>query len=136
MNAQGSSVFDTTYIDTLTDRINKLDACSDLKKLADEALASFQAQINAIEDEMAALKPIAQLLENPAADLAKIATWISDFIEGVLKPTYQPYITMEQQIAAAVTAYAKLLAAIEQAAERIGACVVEAPALVVSDVTN
>ncbi|GAN90958.1 hypothetical protein Gbfr_022_002 [Gluconobacter frateurii M-2] len=134
MNSQGSDSFDSKYIESLTDRIKKIDSCGELKRLAEEVLPSFQSQVSAVESQIAALKPIVELLENPAAELPKILSWIEKFIEAVLKPAYQPVITMEKQLVEAAEAYARLIAAFAEAAARIGECVVEAPALIVSEV--
>lgn len=136
MNAQGTQIFDTSYIDSLTDQVNQIDVCADLQAFENRVMAEIQAQISSVESQMAFLEPIVEILENPAAALDKIVEWIGKFIDHVLKPIYQPYLTMVTQIEQAVQAVANLTAAIENAASRIGSCVVSAPGLVLSDATN
>lgn len=135
MNAQGKTLIDTSYIDNLVKQINEIDVCSDLQRIVSEAMASIQAQLDAIEDQVAFIKPILKILTNPGAALQEIVTWISDFIDSVLKPMYQPYLTMVAQVEATVEAIAAIPVAVAQAAERIGECVVELPSIVVSQVS-
>lgn len=136
MNAQGSQIFDTSYINSLTDQVNQIDICADLQAFEQRVMSEIQAQISAVEAQMAFLEPIVEILQNPEAALDKIVEWIGKFIESVLKPIYQPYLTMVSQIEQAVQAVANLTAAIENAANRIGSCVVSAPGLILSDATN
>lgn len=124
MAVQGSEIFNTAYIDSLVKKINAIDLCSDLQAFEKEVMKEIQGQLNVLEKQLSALSPIADLLESPSADLAKIVTWISDFIDGVLKPMYQPVVTMTEQVVQYTEAVARLTAAIEAAATRIGECAI------------
>lgn len=130
-NPQGST-FDTAYIDSLTKQVEGISVCEDLQKFSSEVMADVQAQLSAMEKQLEALSPIADLLTAPGADLEKIVTWISDFISGVLKPMYQPYVTITAQIAQTTAAVARLETAIENKAAEITSCAVSIPSVVAS----
>lgn len=135
MAVQGSEIFNTAYIDSLVKKIDAIDLCSDLQKFEKEVMMEIQGQLNVLEKQLSALSPIADLLESPSVDLAKIVTWISDFIDGVLKPMYQPVVTMTEQVIQYTEAVARLTTAIEGAATRIGACVITTTEVTVPTVT-
>lgn len=130
MTAQRSQVFDTQTIDNLVKRIDGIDICKDLQDAVDSVFADLNDQIKAVEEQMAFIKPIVELLENPAAEIPKIIEWIGKFIETVLKPMYQPYLTMAKQVDAYAEAIARLTAAVTNAAARIGSCSITLPAAV------
>jgi len=125
---QGSS-FDAAYIDSLTKQVEGISVCSELQEFMSDVVADLNRQLDALKAQMEALAPIAKLLENPAAELPKIASWIGDFIEGVLKPMYQPHVTMASQIEQTIAAVSKLEAAVVAKAEEIGSCAVTMPSL-------
>lgn len=129
MTAQGSQIFDTQTIDNLVKRIDGIDICRDLQDAVDSVFADLNGQIKAVEEQMAFIKPIVELLENPAAEIPKIIEWIGKFIETVLKPMYQPYLTMAEQVEAYAEAVARLTTAVTNAAARIGSCSITLPAV-------
>ena len=135
-NPQGSQVFDTTYIDNATKQLDSIDVCKDLQDFMNKEMKDIQDQVNGLESQMKWVKPLMELLTAPEADLQKIVTWISDFITAYMKPMVAPYITYAQQIQKCVEAVAKLTAAAENAAQRIGSCVLSLPALAVPDVSG
>ena len=113
----------TAFFDNLTAQVNALDVCSELQALADEAMAALQAQITAIEQQIAALLPVITI---PEANLGAIITWITNFVA--------PYIAASEayaaQAAQMATSIAALASAIENAASRITHCTVTVPSIV------
>ena len=128
MVPQGSTLVDTQYFANLTARINGINVCSELQTVVDEAYASIQAQISAIENQVALLLPIAALLEIPT-DLASALSWIEKMVNGLIKPLYVPYATYVAQLAQLIEVTAALAVAIENAAARLKNCSITVPPL-------
>jgi prefoldin subunit 5 len=119
MIAQGSSGFDAAYFNSLTQEINSIDGCAALQALVNEAMASLQAQISAIEHEIAKLLPIITI----PTDLPSVITWITNFIAPELA-AYNAYLTQLTSMLAAIT---NLVTAIENAAARLEGCSITVP---------
>ena len=136
MGQSQGGIFDTAYIDSLTKQVEGISVCSELQDFIDDAIGDLKKQLSAVEDQIKALEPIAELLENPAAELPKIVSWIGNLIEGVLKPMYQPVITMATQIEQTAEAITKLEAAVATKAEEIGSCIIDLPSQAITDVTG
>ena len=136
MGQSQGSAFDTSYIDSLTKQVEGISVCSELQDFINDAMSDLKKQLSAVEDQIKALEPIAELLENPAAELPKIVAWIGNFIEGVLKPMYQPVVTMAEQIEQTAEAITKLEAAVVSKASEIGSCVINLPSNAVNDLTG
>lgn len=135
-NPQGSEIFDVEYINNLTKQLDNIDVCKDLQDFMASVMKKIQDQVNGLEEQLAWIKPLAELIIHPEAALQEILNWIIKVIENFFKPMLQPAITMAKQIEACIEAVAKLTAAAENAAQRIGSCVLSLPALAVSDVSG
>lgn len=121
------------YINSLTAEIKAVDTCEELDALAKKAAKAISARMSGANSELATLKPILDLLENPAADLVKIAQWIGDFINTVLKPYYAPVVALAKEVEQDTAAVAQLTAAVAEKAAEIGSCAATFPATVVGD---
>ena len=131
MTPQGSSLIDTSTIDNLIARVQATNICADLQALATRAMASLQAHITAIEQQIALLAPIEALLEIPT-DLGSVLSWIEKLVTAQIRPQFQAqlnYVAGRAQLGAKVGERA---AAATAAAARIGNCAAQAPALVVA----
>jgi phage-related protein len=128
MLAQGTSQSDGDYFTALTARINAIDVCSELQEVVDEAMASIQAEKNAIEAQITALLPILNLLTLPT-DLPSVLTWISNLVNHLIGPIVVPYETYLAQVTTLISEVSALATAIENAANRIKSCSITIPPL-------
>lgn len=126
MNPQGSSIINTQYFDKLTQQINSINTCAELQIVVNQAMATFQAQITALEQQLIDLLPAQALLTVPH-DLASVITWITGMINMTVGPLYQTYLTYTAQLTALLGAIANLTAAMENAATRIEHCTIVIP---------
>lgn len=133
MQAQGTAPLNTTVIDNLIAEINAVDVCSDLQALVTKAMASLQADLDGISDQLNVLKPIQDLLTVPT-DLPSVLTWAQKVINNIITPMYKPYITSIHQLTTLISKIAELTAAIENAGGRIVSCAVSLPALAIPSV--
>lgn len=107
-------------------RIDAVATCEDLRDaaLALDAVAAVQAEIN---KRLAELQPMLALLEPPSANLTKLATWITDYIQAVLTPYLRPYALYAAQLALVASEAAALAAAIEAKNKQLGNCDLSLP---------
>nr|GAT43694.1 predicted protein [Mycena chlorophos] len=125
----GSALLDLQYFSSLKARIQASSGCAELQALADEAVASVNANIAAIESQLAFLEPILALLAAPGADLSKLATWIESFITAFLTPYIVPYTTYATQLTEQAAQMALIAAAIAEMAASFEHCTVTIPAV-------
>lgn len=119
MQPQGTAPVNADYFDKLTTQINSIDLCADLQALVNGVMASLQAEISAIEEEIAAILP---LLTIPT-DLGSVITWITNFIA----PMQAAYTKFVAQLAAMLAKITALTDAIASAASRITSCSITIP---------
>ena len=124
MQPQGTSLLNTAWIDELTNDINQIDACAALQALVNTAMATLQAEVNAIEAQIAALLPLIVIPTN----LAGVIAWITKFID----PQIQAYLNYVAQLEQLLTAIAALTQAIQGAAERLTHCSITVPSIQVA----
>lgn len=96
MQQQSQSLINTAYLRNLLAEIQSINTCAELQKLADGAIATLEAQLAALIEQMAVLEPIQALLEIPS-DLGAIIGWITNFIDCVLRPMFAAYLTLAAQ---------------------------------------
>jgi len=123
MNPQGSGVINTAYLDSLDKQVDSISSCSELQQFAASSLASLQAQLTAINAQIAALAPIQALL-NPPTSPGEAISWIGNYIEHVLTPMYQPSVTSAEQLAALTSRIASLSQKIVSKATSFSQCTV------------
>ncbi len=111
--------FNTVWMDQLADDIASVNGCAALQALVNTAMATLQAELNAIEAQIAALLPVITIPTN----LSEVIQWIENFI-APLAAAYQTYLA---QVAALVAAVAKLTTAIEKAASSFTNCSINVP---------
>jgi hypothetical protein len=125
---QGSANLNPHYFDDLIDQINRISLCAELQEVVNTVMADLQAEKNAIEAQIEALLPIAELLSLPT-DLGSVISWIGNLVNSVIKPIYQPYLTYAEQLIAFATQIARLISAIEAAAARLESCSITIPVI-------
>lgn len=127
MIPQGEAILDLQYFTSLKTRINAVSGCAELQALADEEIASVNANIAGIEAQIALLEPILALLTAPGADLTKLATWIQNFITSFLTPYIVPYTTYATQLTEQAAQMAMIVTAITEMATSFESCSISMP---------
>lgn len=115
------------YFQNLTKQIEHVGSCDRLQELATEALSAVMAEQAAVQAQIDALQPILALLQPPTANLTAIVTWITDFVNGFLKPIVKPYEIYTVDLAAIAQQLADLQSAIQSAQLRFPSCNVSLP---------
>lgn len=126
MNPQGTAPINTSYYTAMTTRVNAAKSCGELQALAKQLMDSLNAESGALTAQLAFLQPLEALLSAPT-DLPKLLTWVSTFINTVLRPMYAPYLTLVAQLPLREAAVAELLAAIAAKAASFDSCTVTPP---------
>ena len=121
MQPQGAAVVNTAYFDALTAEINAIDTCAALQAIVNTAMASLQAEVTAIESQIAALVPLITIPTN----LAGVITWITNFAGPIIR-TSENYAAQLTQTLAAIE---RLSSAIEAAAGRLTSCSISVPSI-------
>ena len=124
MQPQGSSLVNAAYFEQLTADVNAIDGCAALQAIVNAAMATLQAEVTAIETQIASLLPLITLPTN----LGQVITWIANFATPLIKP----YLNYIQQLEQTLAAIAQLTQAIEAAAKRLEHCSITVPAIVVA----
>lgn len=121
MQPQGADVFNPAYLHNITSQINGLaddvnavNPCAAIQFIVDEAMFEIQAEINAIEAQIAALTIIVTI----PTSLSGVIKWIKNFIG----PSNSALLAYIKQLVRMVAAIAELLVAIERAAARLQNC--------------
>ncbi|MHA6236876.1 hypothetical protein [Pseudomonas fluorescens group sp. PF-69] len=130
MNPQGSQPVNAAYFQSLTDQVNNTDTCADLQAFTAEAFASVNAMIKGIEDQLAALGPLLDLLTAPSLNLGAIVSWITSFIESFLTPLTKPHSTYLAQLTELVAQMSALASAVAAKAASFEQCAVVVPPVV------
>ncbi len=124
MQPQGASLVNAAYFEQLTADVNAIDGCAALQALVNAAMGTLQAEVTAIEGQIASLLPLITLPTN----LGQVISWIAAFATPLVKP-YENYIT---QLAQTTAAIAQLTQAIEAAAKRLEHCTITVPPIKVA----
>lgn len=124
MIPQGTALVNTEYFDSITAQINALDDCSILQTLVNQVMATLQAEVTAIESQIAALLPLITL----PTDLASVISWITSFATPAIR-AYENYLATITAVMASING---LITAIQNAASRLTHCTISIPAIVVS----
>ncbi len=124
MQPQGTALLNAAWVDQLTTDLNKIEACGELQGVVNAAMATLQAEVNAIETQIAALLPITTVPTN----LAGVIAWITKFIG----PQTQAYLNYIAQLAQLADSIARLTQAMEAAAGRLTHCSITVPSVSVA----
>jgi hypothetical protein len=131
MQAQGTSVFNPDYLTNITNQINgisndvnAINPCAAIQAIVTEVMAEIQAEINAIEAQIA---QITIMIKIPTS-LGGCIKWITNFTLPHIK-VYLNYIKQMMQLIAALE---KLMAAISAAVARLENCQLDIAPPVVS----
>ena len=89
----------TSYLESLTDRVNSVDACSGLQEVAQEVKQAVEDKLTALAKNAASMASSAQLII-PPTDPATAVNWIKNFIESDIMPIYKAYLSTLQEIQA------------------------------------
>lgn len=117
------------YFQGLQRSIEGCATCEQLQEVTAETFASVTATMESMTAELERLQPLLALLEAPGANLSQLATWITDFIEGYLRPQFGPALTIPVQLAAITAQMAALPAIIAAKAAQFESCSVPIPPL-------
>ena len=123
MQAQGTSPVNTSYFDSAISTINGINVCSDLQSVVTNIGGSLNAEITAINAQIAALLP---LLSIPH-DLGSVISWIT----AAIAPHQTAYNNLLAQITAIGAQVSALESAITAAAARITHCSISIPSIAV-----
>lgn len=121
MQPQKTSITNESYFSSLKEQIESTTVCSDLQKEADDLIASLNAAKKAISDQINSLLPTLDLLSGPGS-IDGVVSWITNFIDAVLKPITIPYDVLTKQLAELEAKADELLAAIRDASLNIPDC--------------
>lgn len=121
MQPQGTGLINTAFYDNMISELNKIENCAGLQVYIDEAMATVQAEINAIEAQIASLSIVLTI----PTDLGSVITWITNYIHQLTGP----YSTYLAQLTATLAAIARLTAAVEAAAARLTNCHITMPVI-------
>ena len=100
-----------SYLDSLTDRINAVDTCSGLQKVAQEVKQAIEYRIEALIESASSMASSEQLAI-PPTDPATAVNWIKNFIESDIMPIYRAYLATLQEIQATQQALVNITQAI------------------------
>lgn len=117
------------YFEGLQRSIEGCASCEQLQAVVDESFASVSATMESMTAELARLQPLLALLTAPGANPAQIVTWITDYIDGVLRPMLGPALTIPVQLAAITAQMAELPPLITAKMAQFESCSVPIPPL-------
>jgi hypothetical protein len=124
--AQGSTIFNTQVIDTITAQVNAAQSCAELQALITSRMDSLIATKLGINDQIALLAPLVSLVTAPT-NPAEVLTWITNFITGFLEPYILPYNNYSLQLIQFEAQVTTLVAAMTAKANSFEHCTVTIP---------
>jgi hypothetical protein len=123
-NPQGTGVTNPAYFSELTAQINGIQgtgACAAIQSLVTKAMASIQAAVTAIKDQLTALLPQIAV----PTDLGSAISWI----KSVQAPFLKAYDDATAQLTQILSSVSALVTAIENAAGRLIGCSISIPTI-------
>jgi hypothetical protein len=117
------------YFQGLEKSIQGCASCEQLQQLTTETFSSLTATLTTMQAQLTALQPLLALLSAPGANPAALATWITDFITGVLTPQLKPVLNLPIQIAAITSQMSSLASAINAKAAEFESCTIPIPTI-------
>lgn len=125
MLPQGSEVFNTTYFDSLLEKVNSVGSCDQLQTVSIDVLGSLNALKAGITSQLEALTPILALLSPPGPEDA--VSWITNFIEVYLRPLTLPTVNYSLQLTELTAKIAEITSAITSKQVEFPSCNVTLP---------
>lgn len=119
----------TTYYGNLKRRIEGVNSCAALQEVAAEAVAALTKQQEEVAKQLAEIAPMLALLQPPTANLGRIVTWITDFINGFLKVQIKPYYEYQAQLVELSAQLAEVISALNDAKIKFPSCSLTVPSL-------
>lgn len=124
---QGSEIFPTEVITSLTAQVNAVSSCAQLQEVAIEAIEEVLAPMkDAIAAELEQYAPLLALLSIPTNPTA-VVTWVENLILDYLTPQFKPYISLASQLVALAAAVATLTDAINSKMAEFESCSITIP---------
>jgi hypothetical protein len=118
----------TTYVDKLIEQIDATNSPVELQTLVDRGAGSLSPVKESIAAQKAKYGSMAALATPPTSPTAAV-TWITNYIESVLKPMMAPAVTLPAQEVQLTAKVAELGAAVARAKDRIPDCDVTMPSI-------
>lgn len=123
---------DTKFYDNLVDQINGATECPDIQKLVASVIPDLSQQMAWVKQQVAAMAPIVELVQNPGADLEKLATWAGKVITHQFMPQYQAYLEMVEKITFLEQQFMRVMSALMAAAGRLESCILSMPSQIIN----
>lgn len=110
------------YFESLKESINACSSCEELQAIVNSSMGPLAVLQTEITTQLAKMQALLALLTPPGANLTAIVTWITNLINGFLRPLTLPAITYELQLAELSIQVAELTEAINDAKSRFPNC--------------
>jgi len=92
------SIINQDYYDNLLTQIDNATSCAELQATASIVIQAMREQLAVIEQQLAKVNPILELLNAPSSP-DEVIDWIKGLIDNVIKPLAAPALTYESQTA-------------------------------------
>ena len=102
----------SSYLESLADRVNAVDACHGLQEVAQEVKQAVEDKLTALAKNAASMASSTQLII-PPTDPATAINWIKNFIQSDIMPVYRAYLSTLQEIQATEQALVHITSAIQ-----------------------
>lgn len=127
MLPQGSAIINIAQFEALKVRAEGIRSCEDLQAFADQVMGSVNASMAAINEQLAMIKPIMDLLKAPGANPQDIVTWLTKFITAFLAPYTKPYTIYVAQAAELAAQVAALSSILQSKSASFPSCSIDVP---------
>jgi hypothetical protein len=131
MQPQGTGVINVAYYNNAVARFGEINSCEQLTLVIEEVRAAIQAELDGIAAQLEALAPIVSLAEMNLTNLSSVIDFLTGFVDLVLGPLIKPYLTYTAQLAAMSAQIAAVLAAMQDAIDRLGDCDCSVPTITI-----
>lgn len=129
MIEQSTAIINTSYFDSLTEKIKAAPDAVSLQKYVDEIFASLKAQKSALLDQGAQLEPYLALADGPGANPSEIVTWINKFITASIMPQVKAYATAMATCVQVIDSVSSLSSAVQTAAKKFPDVTISIPSV-------
>ena len=109
------------YINSLKEQVENCESCDELQQASEAVLATLNAQLSAITDQIAALEPMLAILDLPTDPMA-ILGWASNLIDTLVKPMIAPIAEYQLQLVELSTSITDMIATIQAQSVKFPSC--------------